>query len=385
MGNNNNRYINEGPFRIVLNTQYFFGNQPITGEIWLDANQTVQLSDIIVSLKREEYWEYEKNEDATVSEKKYASLIEVPLNIGAQLGIASSVKALAPGQYRFPFIIQPQNAIQPSLECSSCAYVRYSIHAMIASPYINLQAETLIIIKAGPAILNSPLSFASNMNVYNWFFFKKGITALQVSFPTNNYRFGDLVPLTINVDNTQGKLNVKELKVNLKRIILYKNKHNNIKRTIKVKVCQTKYPFVVPSKGTNQTQIVFNLLAPVVNLNITGRYQHNFNDINNPLPTTNCWLITCSYYIKVSCLFDSFVSVGCRPNVKMPIAITHQVLNQYIVQPNNQNQFYNNNPQINKPNDTIITNNVDNMESAPPQLNQNLNNNNNTPFTSIND
>lgn len=78
----------------------------------------------------------------------------------------------------------------------------------------------------------------------------------------------------------------------------------------------------------------------------------------------------------MSCYFNGFVTGGYRPAVKMPIPISHQVINEQISMMNNQIGMY---PPINNPplpinnyqnyNGVSSINNVGNanVESAPPQ------------------
>ena len=64
MGNTNKcPYINEAPFRIVLDKEVYYGNEVITGEIIVEPQQTLLLSDIIIKLKLQEYWEHQIGDD----------------------------------------------------------------------------------------------------------------------------------------------------------------------------------------------------------------------------------------------------------------------------------------------------------------------------------
>ena len=78
----------------------------------------------------------------------------------------------------------------------------------------------LLLKEEGPSILYSPLSFSSNKNIST--LFSQGVTELKVSFPSNNYKLGDVVPLTVNVDNLRGVKDVTLIKINLKRVVSFK-------------------------------------------------------------------------------------------------------------------------------------------------------------------
>ena len=69
MGNTNKcPYINEAPFRIILDKESYYGNESITGEVLVEPQQTLILSDIIVKLILHEYWEHQISDDRKESE-----------------------------------------------------------------------------------------------------------------------------------------------------------------------------------------------------------------------------------------------------------------------------------------------------------------------------
>ena len=210
--------------------------------------------------------------------------------------------------------------------------------------------------------------------------FDQGSTVLQVSYPKNNYKFGDVMPLQISVDNTKGKKNVTKIKINFKRVVTLKRKTSKKYHHLKIKVFEKRYPFPVNSNTSNQTEIHFTLTVPNKAIPYYGfganPYGNNITNYCDFLPTVESLILTCEYYIKVSCYFNGFVTGGYRPAVKMPIAISHQVINEQIPMINNQIGMY---PPINNPplpinnyqnyNGVSNINNVGNanVESAPPQ------------------
>lgn len=377
----NKSYINQRPFRILLTKQGFFENESITGEICIEPEQTIILSDVIIRLKMQEKWEYQVSKNHREYERNSQILMESTLNIGSILGISTDMKSLVPGQYHFPFTFPVINQIQPTFEYSSYIYVRFTVQAEAISSNIKLNAETLIIIKRGPSVLMSPLSFTSNINVHTWGLFDQGSTLLQVSYPKNNYIFGEIVPLNINVDNTKGKKNVIEIKVNFKRLVTLKRKTGKKMHTIKVKVYEKRYTFPVNSGMTNQTAITFPLTIPNNSFPYYGFSENPYSNNTNYsdfIPTIESVIISCQYYIKVSCYFDGFVTGGYRPAVNMPIVISHQVMNIQGPIVNNQKEMNQaipiiNQPLSNNPNEIypVVNNNYNiggaDYDSAPPQ------------------
>ena len=82
------------------------------------------------------------------------------------------------------------------------------------------------------------------------------------------------------------------------------------------------------------------------------------------MPSLNSSLLSCKYYIKVSCYFESFVTYISRPSVSLPIEITHQVMSDL----EGQSEYNNTKMTFDNFNDfAIINNSADNSNvEAPP-------------------
>ena len=330
----NTGYTNERPFRIALSKQSYTDNESISGEIIIEPEKTIILSDIIIKINLRSRWGFKAGKSSVV--EKYSTIVyHTLLNIGSILGVSSNQKQLVPGQYIFPFTLPIINNIQPTFEYSDSIYHRYTIQAEGTNSNIDLNAETLIIIKRGPCLLRSPLSFSSNMNVYTWGMFDQGTTIFRATYPSNNYRFGDVVHLNISIDNTNGKKDVTEIKVNLKRVMTLKRKGGNVRRVMKDKLCEVYYDFNVKSRESKTTNLKFRLQIP----NAYIPY-HNRKNCRDVLSTVDSRILSCQYYIKPSCYFDGFVTDSYRPSVYMPIAISYQlaqVQNENLSKKNDEN------------------------------------------------
>ena len=115
-------------FRIELPKKSFFDNESITGQIMLNLEQPLSLSDVCARLKVEEKWKY-SSKDSSSSKKNKQIISETFLNIGNQLGISLDIKQLLPGQYIFPFSFPTINQLQPTFEYEDNSYLRYIIEA----------------------------------------------------------------------------------------------------------------------------------------------------------------------------------------------------------------------------------------------------------------
>lgn len=320
--------------RIALEKEMTFQDEPIKGEIWLEPTQPVILSDIIIRLKLQEGWVYNETSDKVISEINGVILSEKALNIGKILNIPTNLISLSAGKFHFPFSISPPGPIQPSFEHpfpNRRGYVRYSLQAETISQYFKTIGENAVIIKSRPLVLNSPLLFSSCVNVHNWGFFQKGTTILNASYPTNNYKIGDAIPLTINVDNSRGMLDVVQLKIVLIRKTTFTKINQPEKYSFEKIICNQDYNFLVPSRTRNSYNCAIKLRDNDLSFNYNGVYNPYpyLNDCNTLMPSVDSLTIKCEYSIKVSTYFNSYVTYSYRPRVVLPLSVTHQLIEDY--------------------------------------------------------
>lgn len=262
MGNNNNTNHFDCFIQILLNKPSFYENESITGVVWISPKKTLVFSEIILKLTMMEKWEIKSfvHED-NICQYNFQILLENFLDVG--IPQLTENKSLPAGDYRFPFILPIIGQMSPTFEYNNGTYIRYTIEFKVISSFIkHLSAATPVFIKRGPSILLSPLVYSSCTNVNSWGLFGQGSTVMKVSYPSNNYRMNDSVPLTININNTVGLKNVKQIKVNLKQIVTYKKVRNEGPYIFKVKVFEKLYDFTVRSKQSKEDIIVFPLFVP---------------------------------------------------------------------------------------------------------------------------
>ena len=320
--------------RIALEKEMTFQDEPIKGEVWLEPNQPVIISDIVIRLKLQEGWVYNETSDKVISEMNAVILSEKALNIGKILNIPTNLISLSAGKFHFPFSISPPGPIQPSFEHpfpNRRGYVRYSLQAETISQYFRTTGENPVIIKSRPLVLNSPLLFSSCVNVHNWGFFQKGTTILNASYPTNNYKIGDAIPLTINVDNSRGMLDVVQLKIVLIRKTIFTKINQAEKYPSEKIIYKQDYNFLVPSRTRNSYNCSITLRDNELNFNYNAVYNPYpfLNDCNIIMPSVDSLTIKCEYSIKVSVYFNSYVTYSYRPRVILPLSVTHQLLDDY--------------------------------------------------------
>ena len=101
---------------------------------------------------------------------------------------------------------------------------------------------------------------------------------------------------------------------------------------------------------------------------------HNYDNLNYFLPTMKSSLIECSYSIKFSLYFNSFIRDKDIPKINMPIIICHQSLDEYKNEIQQRSNIINNIPLHNN---NLIQNNMSHYHMMPSNNMKPIRNNNN--------
>ena len=331
--NYNNEILNENSelMTIETNKPYYFKGDNIEGKIIITCFSKIILNEITLSLYSIENWIIQETSTIKYGEKNTQIISKFDLEINALLNNKKYTQILPPGTHIFPFIIELPNYLQPSFEYpipNRSAYLRYVLESEIISNDIKLKYNKYILVKGGYKLLKSPKIFNSISNVHRWGIFDVGSTILKVSYKKNNYKIDELVPLNIEIDNTRGKLKVKECKIRILRTIQFKKLDNNsinkypMEKTI---FSQNFWSEVLPNSKRSflfQTQLKDKDLIDFNYFDKSNPYPL-IKDINLLLPTLESNIIKCDYEIQVSLYFDSFVTSGYRPTIRLPIIIIH--------------------------------------------------------------
>ena len=362
---------------INLNRPSFFPDEFIEGTVELNVTTQIVLNEITLSLFQLENWI--ELASVPISETHREQLLIMNLDIKRTLNINTDLVNLSPGRFIFPFKFQlPNKNINPCFEFPSSeikAYIRYSIDAKIVSPFINGSTSKYVLFKSRPKIDNGGGSkFTSSVDVYKWNIFSEGKITLNVSLLNheNNIKNGSQINFNSDIDNSKGKLNTQECKVNLIRKLNLKKKNNSKNKTVEnVCISQTFKTQVKP--GNKQTfNFSINLKdmdKKTFNLQNEKLPYFNIPEISFLLPSVKSTTIECDYTMKVTLYFDSFVAHKHRPRVFVPINICHQNMQEYeslinynlMLNNNNNNNNYQNNNNNYQNNNIITTNNMNNI------------------------
>lgn len=323
------------PLKIRLDKEMYFQEETITGHIWLEFAYPVVLSDIRLNFVLNEYWLIKESEENVLTNKHEVILLSSFLNIKSFFNLNSPLINLLPGQYTFPITISIPKDIQPSFEYShkNRQYnVRYSLIADTISDYAKYQAVCNVIIKSRPKVLNLPLMYSSCVNVHSWSFFNQGSVVMNVSYPTNNYKMGDEIPLKIFIDNTRGNMKTHSVIVYLIRKIKCSNTNQTKTYEYEHKFYEKTYPIVVDprNKHTMDIKIIFQDKDDKgANYNLKVNPYPFLKDFSFLMPSVSGFTVVCEYCIRVTLYFAKFVTNYYRPRVVLPVTISHQLAEEY--------------------------------------------------------
>ena len=320
-------------FKLNLPKIDFFEDEFIDGEVQITPFQTAVVSKIIIKIKCIYGWvkNIKNSNSISQSEIKTLDLTTMTLNINQCFNISTELVSLNPGSmFRFPFKIQIGKKINPSFEYAfeeKKCYCRHIIRAELLSPFIkNCYEEKILYVKSKPFFIENILSNSKNDTVYKWGLFKKGNTILNMKIPNNNFKFKEIIPIEIDIDNSKGGLIVNNIKIAIIRTMILKKKGKEI-FNFKEKITTKNNKYLV---DIGQKKII-NLSIPIVDEGININQQKilfipysAINDYTILIPSFESDIFICRYYIKATVYFENFVNYTNRPRVTIPIYISFQ-------------------------------------------------------------
>ena len=316
----------------------YYEGQTVEGEIILEPKQNLVMNDILIKFKQSEYFVYVVDEKNTVSDLNSQTFFEKRINAGEYLNMNSQMLSLTPNTYKFPFQFTLPRDIPPSFEYpfrNRRASLRYTFSAELLSPYVKSLSETYMWIKARPINIPSQIKHENYVKVKNVGIVSRGQSGIALFTMASNYRINDMLPFTVDIYNEDCAVQVKEVKISIKRIVTFmktfmKGGKEYQKRTA---IIRKKYPCLCDRNSKNSfhyddIQIRDHDLKDV-DYNRTLNPYPFLDDLNLLMPNVKTNLIKCEYSLKATSYFDLSVLGKDRPRVEMPIYITHQLQKEY--------------------------------------------------------
>ena len=338
--------------KIIPKASAFFADDFIEGQVELSSSVQIIINDINLVLNSMEFWStFSKEMNTNINEKNDTSLVSVNLDVKRKLNINSNLVALKPGKFNFGFKFKVPKIPEASFEFPSQegkAYLRYYLAANIISPYVKGNTSTYIIIKKRQSIeMNKQVSFTVENSIHKWGLFGGGKTKMVVTSinGTDNFKFGEKINFDISIDNKNGKINTTECKAVLNRTVVFKTKLSEKKKTVVDELISKKIKTeTLPGESKNFSCNLSLEKIENKNFDIKGASipYTNISDINYFLPTMKTLILECSYTLKFTLYFDSFVKYNDRPRIIIDLIICHQSFDEYKAEMDRKIQMSNN-------------------------------------------
>ena len=291
------------------------------------------------------------------------------------MNIYTNLVTIKPGKFTFDFKFKPPQILEPSFEFpgkGNKAYIRYFLSSNIISPYTKATTFTYIILKKRRRIeINKQVILIKENNVHKLGMFDGGKTKLKVTSlnGTDNFRFGEDIKFNIDIDNSNGKMDITECKIVLKRNVKFMNRFGQLKKDMLDELSSTKIK-TESSAGEHKNFSYTLSLKNIQNKNFvipgSGIPYNNFSDINYFLPSLKTNILECSYTIKFTLYFNLFVKFNERPRIIFNAIICHQSLDEGKAEMEQKLNLIKKNTMPNMQNNILPLSNMVPSNMAPP-------------------
>ena len=292
---------------IEENKSMFFSGEMIKGKIIFLYENPPVISVVKLSLIMKEFWYHNSKQIEFKTEKTINT---------------RSIELLNKFDSDFSFQI-PYN-LNSSFEFNSFnynIYIRYFLIAELHSIEENHVNQKLIIIKSiGKYSPSNFIQFGSNINIMK--FINLGNCLASVKLKQNNIKMGEFLELAVNVNNNS-KYNIKEIKINLIRDIIFRNeKEFKERQTIGRKI----FSWIVESGQEKQNNFLLKIEdSKLQNFDLrTFKNPYQNIEIQDLINSVSTNYIECKYSLKITFYFNHFVAFAQRPRIFLPINICHK-------------------------------------------------------------
>ena len=359
---------------VQLKKESYYEGQVVEGLIIFEPKKNMVFNDILIKFHQSEYFVYVVDEKTTISDLNSYTFFEKAINAGSYLNMSpgpGGMIQLQPGSYKIPFQFTLPNNIPPSFEYpfrNRRASLRYIFTAQVLSPYEKTVTESYIWIKARPINIPDQIKHENYVTVKNVGILSRGKSGIAIFTMANNYRINDMLPFTIDIYNEDCGVQVKEVKISVKRIVTFVKEGKEYQQ--RTAILRKRYPCLCDKNSKNSfhyddIQLRDNELKDADYNRSLNPYPF-IDDLNLLMPNIRSKFIKCEYSLKATSYFDLSVFGKNRPRVEMPIYITHQLQKEFDYE-KNTNQY-----------------NGQGQEFAVRDFNRGFNANNNNPFENNN-
>ena len=130
-------------------------------------------------------------------------------------------------EYTFPFEEKLPDFLLPSFEYPKIqwkAFLRYSLCLKAKIGEKNITSSIFIKINSIPRKNDKNFNLKASLPIKKWGIFDRGQTTLKALYLTKNYKLTDIIPVEIEIDNTNSKMKVTECKLKFNRKVIFIDK-----------------------------------------------------------------------------------------------------------------------------------------------------------------
>ena len=333
---------NNSNFSIVQKKFIYYPGDTFEGKLFMSPDNEVLIEDVEFSLNMMENWfcPYESKKNAYNNK----TLLNFNLNLKqffpdnkGQFVKLSKIK------YNFPFKFTIPNNLNPSFEYPTDKYrvfIRYILMAKIQSNDYPGNTSIYILIQGNP-INNNPLNEVLSIPMKKWGLFDKGNSKLKVSSPTNNFKFNDIIPININVDNSNSKKKLNKFKIYLIRNLVLKDEISYSDKYINnEKVLRREFKSEVKKNEIKDFEFKLPLKELFSKYYTYSDYKQPYTNDNRSsidlIPSIYSTIIKCEYFIKVIAYYDEISSKNERPRIILPVYMVHRLKDNHIIEAKNE-------------------------------------------------
>ena len=382
--------------KIEFKKDSYFESQLVEGVVTFQPKQNMVFNDILIKFQQYEYFSYIIEEpNKIVSDLNTHVFFEKPMNAGYFLNaqrVQGGMFSLNPGTYKIPFQFTLPPNIPPSFEYpikNRRAALRYIFSAQVLSPYAKTITESYLWVKARPINVPDTIKHENYITVKNVGIINRGKSGIALFTMSNNFKINDMLPFTVDIYNEDCGVQVKEVKISIKRIVTFMDKGKEYQH--RTAILRKKYPCLCDRNSKNTFHYddiqIRDDESRDVDFNRSLNPYPFLNDLNLLMPNIRSKFIKCEYSLKATSYFDLSVLGKNRPRVEMPIFITHQIQKEFEYEKNQnlnkrQQQLYsgvdlNKVENTYKPGNNKNMNNMNNNNMNRPMGNNNNNNSGN--------
>jgi len=331
---------------VQFKKESYYEGQVVEGVIIFEPKKNMVFNDILIKFHQSEYFVYVVDEKVTISDLNSHTFFEKAINAGNYLNMGpgpGGMLSVQPGEYKFPFQFTLPNNIPPSFEYpfkNRRASLRYLFTVQVLSPYDKSITESYIWIKSRPINIPDQIKHENYVTVRNVGIVSRGKSGIALFTMANNYRVNDMLPFTIDIYNEDCGVQVKEVKISIKRTVTFVKDGKEYQH--RTAILRKRYPCLCAKNSKNSyhyddIQLRDNEFKDADYNRALNPYPF-IDDLNLLMPNIRSKYIKCEYSLKATSYFDLSVLGKDRPRVEMPIYVTHQLQKEFDYE-KNTNQY----------------------------------------------